>query len=525
MKKLAILILALVMVLSMAACSSAEETKDPNGLASNPQGNPSGGPAGNPSDPAGSNGPAETKPPHTSHTFDENGQCTECDAKVSVGLKYEYDDWYGYYTVVGIGDCKDTDIVIPETYNGKRVRGIGEDAFKNRYKITSISIPKTVKYIRWSAFDGCRNLTSITLGSITYIPDDAFSGHENLKKVVIPGTVEEIGNMYWNSIMTGAFENCTSLETVIIEDGVEEIGALTFAGCTSLKEIVIPRSVTDMGRQVFAGCTSLERIDIPDSITVLGGDKEWFLDCTGLKSVTIPDSIISISGGVFKGCTGLTEITIPDGVTEIGEYAFSGCTGLTSITIPESVTEIGSGAFEDCSRLTEIHIPDSVMAGMYSGVFSGCTGLIEIEDGVSYVNNWVVDCDESVSEVTLREGTVGIGYSAFSECSQLNSITLPNSLAHIGPFAFASSGLTSITIPESVTSITTSSFSLWGRLTTITILGSATSIPRDIFSGCESLESVHYGGTKEQWNEFEVWYGWYHNYTVYCTDGEIKIGD
>ena len=144
----------------------------------------------------------------------------------------------------------------------------------------------------------------------------------------------------------------------------------------------------------------------------------------------------------------------------------------TDIVIPSSynnlpVTSIGSGAFRDCASLTSITIPDSVTS-IGSNAFSGCTNLIQKVNGVSYVDKWVVGCDSSVTSVSLRNNTVGIGDRAFYDCSSLTSIVIPNSVTSIGEDAFIyCSSLENIKIPGSVTYIGADAFFDCGSLTYI----------------------------------------------------------
>ncbi|MBQ9808511.1 MAG: leucine-rich repeat domain-containing protein [Ruminococcus sp.] len=98
----------------------------------------------------------------------------------------------------------------------------------------------------------------------------------------------------------------------------------------NIKSVIIENGITDIGRNAFYTCTSLE-------------------------SVTIPDSVTSIGYRAFQRCTGLTSIEIPDSVTSIDDYAFEFCTGLTSITIPDSVTSIGTDAFYNCTNITDVY--------------------------------------------------------------------------------------------------------------------------------------------------------------------------
>ncbi len=180
--------------------------------------------------------------------------------------------------------------------------------------------------------------------------------------------------------------------------------------------------------------------------------------------------VTSINSYAFSYHGNLTSISIPDGVTNIGKYAFWNCENLTSISIPDGVTGIDSGAFLDCENLTSMTIPKSVTS-IGGSLLGGCTSLTSVEvdkDNTTYHSSGnciietasktlVAGCDNSVIP---NDGSVTkIGASAFSGCTGLTSITIPNSVTGIGTYAFSScTGLTSITIPSSVTSIGTYAF-------------------------------------------------------------------
>ena len=220
-----------------------------------------------------------------------------------------------------------------------------------------------------------------------------------------------------------------------------------------------------------------------------GSVVNWFVRKTKLKTVTIPNGVKRIGKRAFYMCGTLTSVTIPNNVTSIGGWAFVGCVGLTSVTIPDGVTSIGERVFF-FSGLTSVTIPDSVTS-IASNAFSGCNEIIQTENGVSYVNDWVIGCNTSFTSVQLREWTRGIADNAFSGCSGLKSITIPDSLTSIGKYAFSGcSGLTSVTIPDSVTSIGRSAFSGCSGLTSVTIPDSVTSIGDWAFDGCSGLTSI-----------------------------------
>ena len=206
-----------------------------------------------------------------------------------------------------------TTIIIPEqiSYAGYvyDVVEIGEFGFVDCSSLVSVTIPSSVRDIRWCAFRGCSALISIT----------------------IPNSVTSIGGC--------AFDGCSALASITIPNSVTSIGKRAFAGCSSLTSITIPNSVASIGERAFAGCSSLE------SIVVDSGN-------TAYDSRNNLHAIIeSASNTLVIGCP---NTTIPNTVTSIGDDAFLNCPSLTFITIPNSVTSIGVSAFEGCSALDSI---------------------------------------------------------------------------------------------------------------------------------------------------------------------------
>lgn len=147
----------------------------------------------------------------------------------SVGLTYKHNG-DGTCTVVGIGTCTDTEILIPATFEGSTVTGIGEYAFDQYHSLTAITIPDGVTTIGGGAFRNCHRLAAIT----------------------IPNSVTTIGH--------GAFTWCTSLSSIVIPNGVTSIEHHAFNSCTSLTSIMIPGSVTSLGHFLFANCENLSQI-------------------------------------------------------------------------------------------------------------------------------------------------------------------------------------------------------------------------------------------------------------------------
>ena len=200
-------------------------------------------------------------------------------------------------------------------------------------------------------------------------------------------------------------------------------------------------------------------------------------------------SVTSIGEDAFAYCSGLTSVTIPNSVTSIGNYAFDDCRGLTSVTIPNSVTSIGEYAFNLVKNI------------IYNGTATGSPWRAlsvngYIEGDFVYANNTKTSLRAYIgtsTSVTIPNSVTSIGNYAFYFCSGLTSVTIPNSVTSIGDNAFTfCSGLTSVTIPNSVTSIGYDAFFHCSGLTSVTIPNSVTSIGYDAFN---LVKNIIYNGT------------------------------
>ena len=309
------------------------------------------------------------------------------------------------------------------------------------------------------------------------------------------------------AIADRAFYGCDTLVNVTIPDSVTSIGMYAFRGCTSLKSITIPEGVKTIDAYTFCGCTSLESVTIPDSVTSIG--IYAFRDCTSLKSITIPEGVKTIDVYTFYGCTSLESVTIPDSVNNISVCAFSKCSSLESVTIPARVVNISRQAFAYCTKLTSISFLGtyaqwkniSLSDDWNEGVPSSCVITYESNleytlssDGTYYIVSGIGSCTDKkiyIPDVYKGKPVKEIADNAFISCS-LTSVIIPDSITSIGKHAFSNCyALKSVTIPDSVTSIGEAAFIHCYVLTSIDIPASVTSIGVWAFGGCYRITSVN----------------------------------
>ena len=257
---------------------------------------------------------------------------------------------------------------------------------------------------------------------------DRYSG-----SVIIPATVTYNGTTYSvTSIGNSAFSGCSGLTSVTIGNSVTTIGDGAFHGCSGLTSIDIPNSVTSIGNSAFYGCSGLTSVTIPNSITSIG--YRAFYGCTSLTSVTISNSVASIGVQAFWGCSGLTTIDIPNSVTTIGDYAFYGCSGLTSVTIGNSVTTIGTSAFSGCTGITDLIWNAQNCSSLGYMPTSNIERVTIGNEVVALPNSFV--SGSKITSVIIPNSVTSIGSNAFYNCRNLPSISLPYSITSIGDGAF-----------------------------------------------------------------------------------------
>lgn len=496
---------------------------------------------------------------------DDKGKYTRDIITIENGMKLEYLSKTNSYSLYSRGECEETEIVIPSTYNDLPITSIGSYAFSGYEALTHITIPSTVTHIYASAFARCHGLTEVELPeSLTYMGEDAFRSCESLTTVFLSESLTHIGG--------GAFSRCDNLQFNIY-DNAKYLGsennpylALIIAVSTEITECVINPNTKILSEGNYFGgafqeCKKLTNITVPDSVTNIG--RHAFEHCISLKEVTIGNGVKEIEEGTFENCSSLVSITLPDGITRIGDDAFKECVSLETFNFPKNLETIGDCAFENCVELKSIYLYENVV-DVDADSFKNCSGLesITVSEGNSKYKSidnclltdgangmlLILGCKNSV----IPEGVTAIFRAAFYCCKDLTNITLPSSLEYIDSYAFYEcSGLTSVKIQGNVGVIDEYAFYGCSALTEILFSDGLTKIGERCFDGCVALEMVvlpvsvtHievcafdncdnliiiYRGTVKQWNSIKKGHrGFFDSskytgkYTVRCTDGEIE---
>ena len=402
-----------------------------------------------------------------------------------------------------------TTVVIPNN-----VTKIEKNAFQSCKVLKEVIIPDSVTEIGDYAFSYCRLLENAQISaSATKIGNYAFSDCTALKAIYVPDSVKEIGNYAFSdasaatSLYIGknvetigeyAFYSLELIESITLPNSLKTIGASAFEKCSLISGIIIPDNVTVIGNRAFTDCTALANIQIgnnlerigadaflstsyvenyPQDVVVLGG---WVITCkdpTAVNQTVFTTCVsaakpIGIADYAFYKCSVVTaDIST---VKYLGRYAFNQCKDLMKVYFGEPCTIINEGAFADCSKLSSVIISRSNISFIDAFAFVNCklltsidlpetiemigsqafleSGLKPVTGGVIYADNWVVGCkDTEISNITVREGTVGIAMYSFVNCSMIGSVQLPNSLKVIGKGAFAA--CSTITIAEMPSSL------------------------------------------------------------------------
>ena len=270
---------------------------------------------------------------------------------------------------------------------------------------------------------------------------------------------------------------------------VKCVGYGAFAENENIVGVTIPAQVTDLQYGVFASCANLETVTFKAGSKLQKIAARAFENCSKLQSISLPDSVQTIEENGFAYCKNLGAVDFGNVLKEIDNYAFCD-SGVTRVRIPNSTTAVGASAFSGCDSLNEVTL-GSGLKGIERGVFSNCSNLkqIEIPDNITYISDEAF-MDAGLTSVEIPDSVTSIGFGAFYGCESLKKVVIGNNLAYIADNAFTSCALTEIMWGGKVEKIGTESFSNNKNLTTVSIPNSVTEIEYGAFNRCDNLSNV-----------------------------------
>ena len=270
---------------------------------------------------------------------------------------------------------------------------------KKEYKIVSIEA---------GCFEGNTRIESVVLPStLETIGNNAFCNCSSLRECVLPRHLKSLGNNAF------AF---TALTEVEFQDYLEEVGTMAFYRCRSLRKVTISKRTSQIGVGAFAGCDSLETMDISDKNgrfmfedgVLYSRKQDRIVQVAGTfkGKLSPPRSLLTIEQYAADGCSGITEIDLPVSLTSIGACAFRNCSAVTKVKFPNTLERIGERAFENCPSIRKIDVPASLRS-IGKRAFSGCSGIeIADLDGVlSYKGLNLFEGCTGLNRVTIAKGS------------------------------------------------------------------------------------------------------------------------
>ncbi len=340
-------------------------------------------------------------------------------------------------------------VCIPLAINGETVYKIGENVFKDKKNLTSVTLSTTVTEIGEGAFSNCENLLSVSAPNVSVVGESAFSDCKSLESILLNKL---------QRVEAYTFNNCNSLQDFDFSE-VEYVGEYAFSNTTVLSEFNAPL-IKIVENNAFES-SGVSKISV-SNVQVIGDYA--FSDCDNITSVII--NTTEIGKGTFKNCDILSEISAPELIT-IPEYCFSRCVSLNNYDFIK-VKVVGEGAFEGCSAMENFCFPALTTVRDYGFASSGIN---------------------SVTGDLLTDFTS----TSFSECGNilqitlggLNKVDLSYFSSHEKEIELKFENAQEIVFPEN------GMYALFPKLSSFTA-DKITTLPADIFKDCSSLKECSF---------------------------------
>ena len=403
----------------------------------------------------------------------------------------------------------DTDVVIPDRIDNKKVTSIADSAFREK-SITSVVFGQYVESIGNYAFYSCQSLNKLDFSksSVKTIGDYAFTVCESLKSIEFPDSLESIGYGAFSAYTNGYRGSYvgSSLKSVKFGSGLKSIAdyafyensalntvkftgvALTSIGYqsfynTAITELDLSGADASIGTYAFYRCNSLETVKLSGVKTI---GQNAFDNCRKLTSVELSENLTIIESGAFESCVALKNIEIPDSVTTIGDNSFKDCTELETVTIGKGCTSVTASAFTEDFNLVKFNVSED--NENYTSV-----------DGVLYnkEKTAVVCYPKSLSgEYVIPDTVTSIEKAAFENCNKLTKITIGSGVETVNPYAFNQCNLlATVVFKDSNTAnkkICERAFYYCGSLTEVDFGNAVTSIGDYAFTVCSKIKSLEF---------------------------------
>lgn len=464
-----------------------------------------------------------------------------------------------------------------------KVTGISAEAFKNCTKLTEITIPNSITSIGGDAFQYCTALQKVTFedGETPIVLKRLVIKNNTTGSTYYSGPLFEdspVGELYWgrpldyttnntpkpfnngtHTLTVGQyikeipslFTNFTTLTSLYLNNGVEEIDSYAFSGC-SIKELILPASLKiisvgafknnqsltrvkystgliECHTDAFSNCRNLTTVEVPtlnDWLQISFGSKDAsglryadglkigaemlsnldisvnnfpnvnkinsyaFSYCKGLTSVKAKN-VNSIGVGAFSYCESLTSVSFDDNLTELGSSVFSECKNLGIVNLSSNTSIIGSSAFLNCAKLEGVMGLDAI-ATIPMSCFEGCNSLRIMPNtpDVTKIEARAFFGCTALSDIKIFGNTTQIMAEAFGECGKTNLIFSPGSeILNINDKAFQNTAVTSITLSRNLSKTTAFDNSI---ISSLTIQDGTLSIPEECFKNCTGLTTLQF---------------------------------
>lgn len=292
------------------------------------------------------------------------------------------------------------------------VTSIGKSAFYECSNLSKVQLPDGLQIIYSNAFYSCKSLENI------YLSDDITKIEEyafyNCESLT---SVKLPSNL--KRIEAGTFSNCAKLNTVEMGNQITVIGAHAFSSC-AFKNITLPSSLQSIGVWAFRYCEFLESIDIPETVTSIGSS--CFADCKKLQSINLPSRLTEIAAATFENCSSLETIDIPSGVTTIGSWGFFGCRSIKNMNLPESLQSVENWAFSSMSSVERFNISEN------NDYFCTVDGVLFSKDMSKL---YYFPLGKNTTEYVIPESVTTLGTSSFGKCKYLKDIYVHENVTNI----------------------------------------------------------------------------------------------